>query len=63
MKIKLEMRCDNAAFGLPDSCEFGLEVARILREAADKFENGHASFSLRDINGNRVGDAYLATEG
>ena len=31
------------------------ELARILREAARKIENGHTEFKLRDYNGNRVG--------
>lgn len=60
MKIKLEMTCDNAAFGDPESVEFGEEVARILRKAAEKFEDGYASFPLYDHNGNRVGAAHLS---
>ncbi len=31
------------------------EVARILRETADKVENGTDYGNLRDINGNNVG--------
>lgn len=62
MKVELEITCDNAAFGSPDSDEFGYEVARILRNAAEQFESGHASFPLFDLNGNRVGRAHLATD-
>lgn len=32
-----------------------LEVSRILREIADKVENGNISGKIRDINGNQVG--------
>ena len=43
---------DNAAFEEP-----GLEIARILRDAADKVERGTWGFILRDYNGNKVGTA------
>lgn len=35
----------------------GAETARILRELADKIENGADEVMLRDYNGNRVGTA------
>lgn len=35
------------------------EIARILRETADKLEQGRDVLALRDINGNTVGDAIL----
>ena len=56
MKIKIEIKTDNAAFETVP----GIEAARILRAIAnnledwtgDKFED-----NLRDINGNTVGTA------
>jgi hypothetical protein len=55
-KLVLEINCDNAAFGdSPDSDEFGNEVGRILRHAAQMFEDGYAAVYLNDSNGNRVG--------
>lgn len=42
---------DNAAF---EEDEAG-ELARILREAADKLDQGVTEFILRDINGNQCG--------
>lgn len=61
MKIEIKFDCDNAAFGLPDTQQFGYEVATILREAAEKFEQGWETFPLRDSNGNIVGRASLVT--
>ena len=61
MKIEIKFDCDNAAFGLPDTAQFGDEVGIILRDAADKFERGYATFPLRDSNGNTVGRASLTT--
>ena len=61
MKIEIKFDCDNAAFGPPDTGEFGHEVATILRYAAVKFEQGWATFPLRDSNGNTVGLASLTT--
>lgn len=58
MKFKLEIACDNAAFG---DTEFDreTEVARILQTAVNRLENGSASSTLvlMDINGNKVGTA------
>jgi hypothetical protein len=56
MKYFLEINLDNAAF----ENNPGLEVARILREAADRvegysFNNAPTNFPLFDVNGNRVG--------
>jgi len=54
MKFKLELTADNDAFdvNLP-----GLEVARILRETADRLDQqpGLVTGMLRDLNGNHVG--------
>lgn len=50
--INIRIDTDNAAFE-----DMPTEVARILRDAADKLEAGHIDgFSLRDINGNTVGE-------
>ena len=43
---------DNAAF---DGGNKGVELARILREIAEKIENGVTSGACWDINGNKVG--------
>ena len=62
MKLKIEITLDNAAFEGPNG---GPEVARILREFADRLVawelpefSRDADFPrLRDINGNKVGTA------
>jgi hypothetical protein len=62
-KLVLEIRCGNAAFGdSPDSDDFGAEVGRILRHAADMFEQGYAAVYLNDSNGNPVGFVGLQLE-
>jgi hypothetical protein len=61
MRLKIEIEMDGAAFE-PDN---GTEAARILRELADDMEGGivatasGSSATLRDINGNRVGEATV----
>ena len=51
--FKLDIKTENAAFE-DDQC--GVEIARILREIADKFDRGEPSAgTVRDVNGNRVG--------
>jgi hypothetical protein len=54
--LKISLNTDNDAFYDDEN----LEVARILRNLADKIENnpvsGIGGFILRDINGNSVGD-------
>ena len=56
--FRLEVTCDNAAFDDP-----GPELARILREAADKLESDLHSCrwfqTIRDVNGNNVGQFAL----
>ena len=49
----LTIETGNAAF----EADRDAEVARILREAADRIERGdhYGEFTLRDYNGNRVG--------
>lgn len=56
MTLTIKMECDNAAFDRAP----GFEVARILRELADKFQENDpidpGYFGpVKDINGNRVG--------
>lgn len=55
MVFKLHINTDNAAF---DDGNKGHEVARILRELADKLESDGLQWcyqNLKDINGNIVG--------
>ena len=58
MKLSLDLNSSNAAF--EESGEF--EVARILRDVADKIERGESDGRLRDVNGNNVGSWFLETE-
>ena len=55
--VRLEIKTDNDAFSeLPE-----MEVARILRDLADRLERngmpGNMSFHLHDLCGNNVGQA------
>lgn len=57
-KFKLEIFTDGDAFqGVEGWLE--LEVARMLREAADQVEASRAGLFLRDTNGNTVGSFWL----
>lgn len=48
------IKTDNAAF----EDDMGYEIARILRQLADRVERGEeGDIILRDVNGNRVGMA------
>lgn len=49
--IKIEICTENDAFAE----DRGYELARILREVADKVESGNFNFKIRDINGNVIG--------
>lgn len=60
MNYRLEMRTDNAAFG-ESVLERGAEIARILRDAADRAERGSIGGTIRDANGNTVGDFIVYT--
>lgn len=55
MRVTVKIDTDNAAF---EDCD-GAEVARILRELADRIDNEPLGKKdcrfARDINGNRVG--------
>jgi hypothetical protein len=59
MKLKIEIRLDNAAFEEPN----GPEAARILRDLAMDLAEGHHEpgtiRNLRDVNGNVVGYAKV----
>lgn len=48
--IRIIISTDNAAF---EEESYGIETARILRELADRYEEGLTPNSARDINGNR----------
>ena len=56
MKVKIEIRCDNAAFEEPN----GIELARIFKGLADAVIDDHVTkdFGKRivDLNGNVVGE-------
>lgn len=51
LSVLLETNNNNAFAEQPEQ-----EVARILREAADRIERGDGDFSLKDINGNQCGE-------
>lgn len=51
-KITLTINTGNSAFD-GENCE--REVARILRDLADKIEGGREPESVMDYNGNKVG--------
>ncbi len=58
MAFTMAISCGNDAF-FPDPVP---EVARLLREVADRLESGEDASSplvLRDVNGNDVGRFYL----
>lgn len=59
MKFHVEFDCDNAAFGDPDSLEFGAEVSTVLHEVADRMESGYTFGLCRDSNGNTVGRFWV----
>ncbi len=48
---------DNSAFDYPRQ-----EVVRILRDLANKIENGSSPSILHDINGNRCGTVTISDE-
>lgn len=53
--FKIEISTDNAAF----QDDPGAEVARILREVAERVEAGELSRTVRDYNGNGVGSFWF----
>lgn len=66
MKLKIEIKMDNAAFeAAEETSRFrnGWEPARILTDLADEIRDGALEsgeiWNLRDINGNHVGQARI----
>lgn len=53
--VRLVLDTGNAAFDNEGGGDWASEVHRILREAADRLQDGERDFTLRDINGNKVG--------
>jgi hypothetical protein len=60
MDITIEINTDHAAF----ENDAGIEVARILRDLADKIEDwpgaSKVTLGCRDLNGNKVGSFRAA---
>jgi hypothetical protein len=54
MAFKINIKTDNAAFSKEEGGPHA-EVARLLREVAERVENGEDYGSVMDINGNSVG--------
>lgn len=50
MAVKIDFKTSNAAFE-----DDPYEAVRIIREVADKINNGATSGTIQDINGNTVG--------
>lgn len=67
MKLTITIQCDNDAFSSEKGgdSEPGTEVARILRELADNYQERDLlpgeTANLRDINGNTVGKAKVTS--
>ena len=58
MNIVITIDTENAAF---DDGQTGRETARILRDLADKYQDGdYRQLILHDINGNSVGNVRYA---
>lgn len=57
MRVRISIKCDNAVF---DEGNNGAEVARILRDIADRIADRALlecrAFPLHDGNGNKVGN-------
>lgn len=54
MRFTIDIECNNSAFD-PDPWP---ELARILRDMAGQLEERHPDYmTLRDVNGNAVGNA------
>lgn len=58
MEFKLEMDCNNDAFAE----DLEVELARILRDVANKVRAGHGNGPVRDSNGNKVGSFEIIVE-
>lgn len=57
----IKFKTENDAFGDDDHEMLVSETARILREIADKVENGADGGPVFDANGNRVGDWWFGS--
>lgn len=61
-RVNIQFNADNAAFDNDPS----IEICRILRDMADRFESSGISdldgcrYLIRDINGNNIGRAIYA---
>jgi hypothetical protein len=54
--VEVKFHCLNDAF----EGDAGAEIARVLRDAADRLEQGHpGNMTLRDLNGNPIGEIKL----
>lgn len=60
--FKLEIDTGNAAFDNDGDGDRHGEVARILRELADRIEAGNRNGQIYDVNGNHVGSFTLTSE-
>jgi len=61
--LRIEIATENAAFYLHDHAP-GYELARILRDVANRIEAGATEGPIYDVNGNKVGryDTILERE-
>ena len=60
MQFKLNIHCNNAAFGDTQD-DANVEVAAILRKLAEQIEAGFHTVYVNDTNGNGVGYAEFDT--
>lgn len=59
MEFTIKIDCDNAAFDQAPEAE----VARILRDVAQRVVQGQTTVMLFDYNGNQVGEARFTFDG
>ncbi len=60
MIVEFGINCENAAFSGPEGRR---EAARLLRQVADKIEQGHQGGPLMEVNGNKCGSWYIEEAG
>lgn len=60
-KVKIEIETLGSAFQ-EDEYSFSYEIARILKQLANRLENGGQPGYLMDINGNKVGSVEYIEE-
>jgi hypothetical protein len=56
MKIRIEFKTDNASFGERHSPEYHAEVCFVLSKVTSKITNGAEFGTIRDTNGNSIGE-------